>query len=445
MSAGQGEGAAERFAIAVEHGTPPAGDDVLARELEIVALLRSAGSALAPDPETSARMKQRLMAALTATGAGASAVEESATEVTVPIERVTALPHDDPLDTATELAGTGHSAGVAQRSRSGVGRRASRRARSSRPAARARRDGRPATRGLVRRAVLVSSITLVALVAVLGGGTLASRDALPGDTLYGVKRAAESISLALTFDEDAKARRHLQLAATRLQEIEQLLQHHPNPAAAAADPRVVAALQDFDEATTEGSRLLFDDEEITREPDRVVQQWAAEQVQRLQTLRENAPLPLLAKAEALLSRLLGQPKTTPGVPPCLPGVDDLAEGPEASSAQEPCLPTPLEPGQEPTGTKPPEFPPVGEGRTSSLDPEPTTTRLPGAPTPDTSEPSADHPGSGGSAPASGSGGGSGGTTPTTTTPPGDSGDRPRGLIPLLPIPLPPLLSHLLGA
>jgi len=58
MPAGWGE--EERFAAAVEYGATPgytgAGDDAtedLARELELVALLRSAGPALSPTPAAS--------------------------------------------------------------------------------------------------------------------------------------------------------------------------------------------------------------------------------------------------------------------------------------------------------------------------------------------------------------------------------------------------------
>src|SRR5690606_20065815 len=61
MPAGQGKDA-ERFAAAVESGTPlgAADDPALARDLEIVAMLRSRGAAYAPDPEAKARAKQRL-------------------------------------------------------------------------------------------------------------------------------------------------------------------------------------------------------------------------------------------------------------------------------------------------------------------------------------------------------------------------------------------------
>jgi hypothetical protein len=65
MPAGWGE--EERFAAEVERGRTPVGIDDgmddLAHELEIVALLRSAGPALGPTSAARARAKQRLMSA----------------------------------------------------------------------------------------------------------------------------------------------------------------------------------------------------------------------------------------------------------------------------------------------------------------------------------------------------------------------------------------------
>ncbi|GAB3706767.1 hypothetical protein GCM10027598_09320 [Amycolatopsis oliviviridis] len=63
----------------------------------------------------------------------------------------------------------------------------------------------------------------VALVLALGGITLLlSKDALPGDPLYGIKRAGESAALGLTFDERDKAKKHLEFAANRVGELDEL-------------------------------------------------------------------------------------------------------------------------------------------------------------------------------------------------------------------------------
>jgi len=65
MPAGPGEDA-ERFAAAVELGRSPGswGDDELARDLEIVAMLRSRSRAYDPSPAAKAQAKQKLMALL---------------------------------------------------------------------------------------------------------------------------------------------------------------------------------------------------------------------------------------------------------------------------------------------------------------------------------------------------------------------------------------------
>ena len=61
---------------------------------------------------------------------------------------------------------------------------------------------------------------VLAGLALAGWATVArSRAALPGDSLYGVKRLSEQVTLALTQDPAAKAQRHAQLLHTRLYEI----------------------------------------------------------------------------------------------------------------------------------------------------------------------------------------------------------------------------------
>jgi Domain of unknown function (DUF5667) len=77
----------------------------------------------------------------------------------------------------------------------------------------------------LRRRFRLARIALVAaIVAVLGCGSAlaASAAALPGDPLYGLKRAAERVSLAMHRDHPGKAALHLQFAQTRLEELQTL-------------------------------------------------------------------------------------------------------------------------------------------------------------------------------------------------------------------------------
>ena len=77
------------------------------------------------------------------------------------------------------------------------------------------RRWRPRTADLVAAALF--------LFMVLSGLTLVlSRDALPGDALYGLKRAGESTSLGLTFDDQARAQKHLEFATNRVNELGEL-------------------------------------------------------------------------------------------------------------------------------------------------------------------------------------------------------------------------------
>ncbi|HVL84974.1 MAG TPA: DUF5667 domain-containing protein [Pseudonocardia sp.] len=324
MSAGRGADA-ERFAAAVEQGTPPgsADDAEFAQELEIVAMLRSRPSAYDPDPATKARAKQRLMAL-----ARQQAAEPAPQELTAPLTPVADLlaaarPADAPGTPDTEVTAriepvtepdvaedTGPGRVVAaEETGTPRARRAGRHQMPSRPAGRGRAGRTPAARGgLRRRAAVVASAAMLMVVALATAGVVASRDALPGDALYGVKRMAESAGLALTFDDEAKARRQLELAALRLDEVEALLGRGQ---VATADPQLVrATIREFDDATSAGSRMLLGDEAQDDAAElATLRGWAAEQSARLSELRSVLPVPLVADAEgsiALLDRLLGR-------------------------------------------------------------------------------------------------------------------------------------------
>ncbi|WP_328606047.1 DUF5667 domain-containing protein [Amycolatopsis sp. NBC_00345] len=84
----------------------------------------------------------------------------------------------------------------------------------------ARRRWRP------RMADLVAAGIALAL-GLVGLTLLLSKNAVPGDTLYDVKRAGEATSLAFTFGDEAKAQKHLEFAADRVTELGRMTDASP--------------------------------------------------------------------------------------------------------------------------------------------------------------------------------------------------------------------------
>lgn len=74
-------------------------------------------------------------------------------------------------------------------------------------------------RALLRKSATTVVLALLLLGLALGGGTIvAAAKSLPGDALYPIKRMTEDLQLALTLDQQAKARLRDQLDARRRQE-----------------------------------------------------------------------------------------------------------------------------------------------------------------------------------------------------------------------------------
>lgn len=330
MPAERGKDAAERFAAAVDKGRSPlaAGSDAdLARELEIVAMLRSregtyashaeamamlrsdGAGAFGPRADEKARAKQRLMAALAAGGpAAAEPTEQDAAVVAFPqvaagyrTAQFPTVDADEQADLAADVAdeaAPGNVTPLAGR----VSRRAGRHSMPATGRSRALPDRRA---GLARRAGVVGSAAMLVMIAFTGAGVFASQDALLGQTLYPLKRAAEAASLAMTFDDEARAQRNLELAATRLSEVEKLI---ALSGASDVDPQLVrAAMSEFDVATNEGSRTLLSGQ--NSRDSATLQAWAATQSARLSALRPALPEPAVPAADssiALLDQLLGR-------------------------------------------------------------------------------------------------------------------------------------------
>lgn len=334
-------------------------------------------------------------------------------------------------------------------------------ARSPRPAGWSSTAGPSAA----RRLTVIGATALVAAIAV-ACGVLASRDTLPGDPLYGVKRAAEAAGGVFAADDGTRARRDLHLATTRLDEIERMARDPTDPAL------LPAAIHDLDTAAVSGSRLALsrpDDGDTAAAdgneaggPHAAVDlaAWAAAQTARLATLRPTLPqsaYPAVDDALRLLERVhrraaavaarLGCAQVVSGT------VDDLgplpadepcaprpSSGPAVTTSAEPSPDTadeprpgsdPVDPATEttattaPTRTHPPSPRTSGATATTELGPVPTTT--PDGTAEDSRPPRADGaPGDISGADASAGGGGEAVETPATSTAPParDPGWRP---------------------
>jgi hypothetical protein len=80
---------------------------------------------------------------------------------------------------------------------------------------------------LMLRPALAAAAILVLAVA---GATTAAASSLPGDPLYGLKRAGEDVRLALTFDDVARTQLLSELTDRRLEELDEIAKHRPSSA-----------------------------------------------------------------------------------------------------------------------------------------------------------------------------------------------------------------------
>jgi hypothetical protein len=114
----------------------------------------------------------------------------------------------------------------------------------------------PAPRGRVTstrgRLVIALGAAFCLVLALSGMTLLLSRNALPGDPLYAVRRTVESATLGLTSGGDAKGRKHLEFAADRIGDIETLAGRYPDLANSPVGD-YLTAFADFDSDTHAGT------------------------------------------------------------------------------------------------------------------------------------------------------------------------------------------------
>ncbi|MDT7784584.1 MAG: hypothetical protein QOF58_3003 [Pseudonocardiales bacterium] len=138
--------------------------------------------------------------------------------------------------------------------------------------------------GARARLAVAAAAVLCLLMSLAGMSVLLSRDALPGDPLYGVKRTAEGASLGLTFDDESRALKHLEFAASRITEMETLADR------ASDESAQLTALSDLNADAVEGARQLTtyatsSDEKALP----ALRDWALAQYVKVGTLRPRLP------------------------------------------------------------------------------------------------------------------------------------------------------------
>jgi len=159
---------------------------------------------------------------------------------------------------------------------------------------------RVGTIAIGRPLAIVASVVAV-LAMLLGGAVLASRHAVPGDTLYGLKRANEDIQLAFTSGDTARGQKYLEFAGNRAHEVSTLLSRAS--ALSASGPTaggtinahtadlIAKALDSADSDVRNASRLLNQAAVASNstKPLTVMAKWAPGQVQRLQAIANSVP------------------------------------------------------------------------------------------------------------------------------------------------------------
>ena len=159
------------------------------------------------------------------------------------------------------------------------------------------------TRG---RLVIALGAAFCLVLALSGMTLLLSRNALPGDPLYAVRRTVESATLGLTSGDDAKGRKHLEFAADRVGDIETLAARYPDPADSPVGD-YLTAFADFDSDAAEGTADLTGYATDHGPGDlTLLRTWATQQATRIQQVAPKLPAQARTRAtqtSTLLTRI----------------------------------------------------------------------------------------------------------------------------------------------
>jgi len=279
---------------------------------------------------------------------------------------------------------------------------------------------RLAPRSRLSRRLAVGGLAASVAAGAFGGVAAASTNALPGDSLYGLKRSMEDIKLDMAGSDTSRGKVYLDMAATRMQEARRLMDRgRGGPLDAESVAEVRKALSGMHQEASEGHRLLTEAyrKDGSLQPMEVLNSFSVDHRQSWSALRDKLPGQLTDVSEQVTSVFDAIDREVAPLP--LPKKDDEGAKATHGSGGDDTGGTPsgASPSSRPSGTATPG------GRAGSDD---------GSPTPSPTDSSPDSLiGGTGLLPT-------GPTVPTQPgTTPGETPDTPHSVV------LPPLLPGLL--
>ncbi|MFJ7772334.1 DUF5667 domain-containing protein [Streptomyces sp. NPDC097107] len=151
-------------------------------------------------------------------------------------------------------------------------------------------------RSRLAKGLTAGGLSVSVAAGAFGGVAAASSDALPGDSLYGLKRGIEDFRLGLAEGDDERGRAYLDLASTRLNEARRLMERdRSGPLDHESLGEVRRALSGMRHDASEGHRLLS--AAYARDPDSLAPMQALSAFSRSHreawgALRERLPVQL---------------------------------------------------------------------------------------------------------------------------------------------------------
>ncbi|CAL9537553.1 hypothetical protein SUDANB176_04179 [Streptomyces sp. enrichment culture] len=151
-------------------------------------------------------------------------------------------------------------------------------------------------RSRLAKGLTAGGLSVGVAAGALGGVAAASSDALPGDSLYGLKRGIEDVKLGLADGDAERGRIHLDHASTRLGEARRLMERgRSGPLDHESLGEIRRALSGMRHDASEGHRLLL--EAYERDPDslspmRELSSFSRSHRETWGTLRDRLPVQL---------------------------------------------------------------------------------------------------------------------------------------------------------